>query len=884
MSEPKTFTGVRREKQTRWTVRFADVASRSLITVGGIGTIAAILLVFVFLASVVVPMFDSPTVDAEQTTKLAWGEDKLLRVTIDEYRTMGWALNASGSIIVFRADTGEIIQRKPLFNDAEMTAVSFSVDGPSVAVGFADGSVRLGKIDFSADMLDISKQRDDIRKLLEDLPPGGVVPFGGGIAQRMDQGGYRHQKIDIAFEEPVKIGVSPVRLVDHYADERRTVLCALTADNKLVHTAIRRITAIDGTVRLRPSKKSDLPFQPRSAEPLKLLLTGLGDGVILAWQDGHAARFDCRSADEVALAEEVDLIPDHDATLTACDLLLGRVTIMAGDSRGRISAWFPTRPADAKTVDGQTLVLAHQLPSTADAAVTSFDMSVRTRMCLAGFADGSVRLFHVTTQRQLSELASGSGTPVSTVAIAPKDDALYAANSDGLWSCSLDPKHPEVTLAALFLPVWYEGYNEPEHVWQAGGGSSDLEPKLGLYPLIFGTLKATFYSMLFGAPLALLAAIYTSEFLSPRAKAKIKPTIELMASLPSVVLGFLAGLVIAQFVEKHVSQVLTTFVTVPVMVLMGAFLWQLLSQRTTIVYAWLRLPAILVLGLFGVGLGWLLGPVAQEALFAGDIMKWLNGQTEAPPFAGAPLECLAGQSLGGAGAWFFLLLPLSALAVAVTTGLYVNPWMRVRFGNETRRQFAVMNLLKYLVGVASTLVVAYVLSVLFANGMGDPRGHRELVDTYVPRNSLVVGVIMGFAIIPIIYTIAEDALSTVPEHLRSASLGAGATPWQTALRIVIPTAMSGLFSALMIGLGRAVGETMIVLMAAGNTPILEMNIFNGFRTLAANIATEMPEAARDSTHYRTLFLAALTLFVMTFAVNTVAEVVRQRFRRRAYQL
>jgi phosphate transport system permease protein len=320
------------------------------------------------------------------------------------------------------------------------------------------------------------------------------------------------------------------------------------------------------------------------------------------------------------------------------------------------------------------------------------------------------------------------------------------------------------------------------------------------------------------------------------------------------------------------------------MVLLGASLWQLLSQRTTIVHAWLRLPAILVLGIIGVGLGWLLGPVAQNVLFAGDVMQWLNGQTEAPAFAGNPFEWLAGQSLGGAGAWFFLLLPLSALGVAITTGVYVNPWMRVRFGNETRRRFAVMNLLKYLAGVTATLVIAYFLSVLFTNGMGDPRGHRELVDTYVQRNSLVVGVIMGFAIIPIIYTIAEDALSTVPEHLRSASLGAGATPWQTALRIVIPTAMSGLFSALMIGLGRAVGETMIVLMAAGNTPILEMNIFNGFRTLAANIATEMPEAARDSTHYRTLFLAALTLFVMTFAVNTVAEVVRQRFRRRAYQL
>jgi phosphate transport system permease protein len=154
----------------------------------------------------------------------------------------------------------------------------------------------------------------------------------------------------------------------------------------------------------------------------------------------------------------------------------------------------------------------------------------------------------------------------------------------------------------------------------------------------------------------------------------------------------------------------------------------------------------------------------------------------------------------------------------------------------------------------------------------------------VQRNALVVGFVMGFLIIPIIYTISEDALSAVPDHLRSASLGAGATRWQTAVRIVVPTAMSGLFSALMIGLGRAVGETMVVLMAAGNTPVLEMSVFNGFRTLSANIATELPEAVRDSTHYRTLFLAALTLFAMTFVINTAAEMVRLRFRKKALEL
>jgi phosphate transport system permease protein len=96
--------------------------------------------------------------------------------------------------------------------------------------------------------------------------------------------------------------------------------------------------------------------------------------------------------------------------------------------------------------------------------------------------------------------------------------------------------------------------------------------------------------------------------------------------------------------------------------------------------------------------------------------------------------------------------------------------------------------------------------------------------------------------------------------------------------------MSGIFSAVMIGLGRAVGETMIVLMAAGNTPVMEWNLFNGFRTLSANIAVELPEAVRNSTHYRTLFLAALVLFVITFVLNTIAETVRMRYRRKAVEL
>jgi phosphate transport system permease protein len=146
------------------------------------------------------------------------------------------------------------------------------------------------------------------------------------------------------------------------------------------------------------------------------------------------------------------------------------------------------------------------------------------------------------------------------------------------------------------------------------------------------------------------------------------------------------------------------------------------------------------------------------------------------------------------------------------------------------------------------------------------------------RNALIVGIAMGFAVIPIVFSIAEDAIFAVPKALSFGSLALGATPWQTLVRVVLPTASPGIFSGLMIGLGRAVGETMIVLMAAGNTPIMDLNIFEGLRTLSANVAVEMPEAEVDSTHFRILFLSGLVLFVVTFILNTTAEMVRQRLR------
>jgi phosphate transport system permease protein len=208
--------------------------------------------------------------------------------------------------------------------------------------------------------------------------------------------------------------------------------------------------------------------------------------------------------------------------------------------------------------------------------------------------------------------------------------------------------------------------------------------------------------------------------------------------------------------------------------------------------------------------------------------------------------------------------------------------MRIRFGSLPRFQFALANMIKFLAAVLVSILLAYLLAWVLAASGFDSRG--GLFDSYVQRNALVVGFVMGFAIIPIIYTVSEDALSTVPQHLRSASLGCGATPWQTTWRVVVPTAASGLFSAVMIGFGRAIGETMIMLMATGNVPITELNVFSGFRSLSANIAEEMSEAAQWGTHFRLLFFTGLLLLVLTFCINTLAESVRISFRRRARQL
>jgi phosphate transport system permease protein len=851
-----------RNRRTRWAVRVADRVAAACISVGGIGTILAVSAVFLFLASVVVPLFTKGDAKPVASVPVGAKEPRApLHIGLDEYRIAAWTLDSDGVVRVFRADTGDSVTTSRVAPADSLVATSFDVASRSFALGFSDGSLRFGRIVFRTDFPDASSLPAEAAS----LPVGGALVVDGAVVQKTPDGTLRRQTFQAPIEASVPSVVrGAVRTVDHITMGSGYLFAAVGQGDTVAVCHVDRVeNEFTGDVSLSVRRG----VLAREGEvPERVLVAEAGSTVYVVDAAGRATVWDTRDVTAPTVAASAVLVGEG-RRVTALAPLLGRSTILVGTDDGAVSTWFRyTTERENRGQSDETSTLANaQRFAGHGAPVTALAASARERVFVAGFGDGRVRVLQATSGKRIADFEAGGG-PVGELAFTPKSDGLAVFGlGSGLHVYDLDLEHPEVTLRALFRPVWYEGYPYPEHVWQSSAGTDDFEPKLGLWPLVFGTLKATFYSMLFGVPLALLAAIFTSEFVSPGARPRLKTLIESMASLPSVVLGFLAALVIAPFVQRVVPSVMVGFILIPVALLSTAYVWQLLPQtlvrRLDRFRLWIALATLPV----SVLLSAVLGPWMERAFFGGDMMAWLAG------------------GIGGAfGGWFILALPVSAFAAALLVGRITGRAIRDVAARSTRLRVATLDVGRFALGVALTLGLSAAFAAALSAVGADPRG--GMMGTYVQRNALVVGFVMGFAIIPIIYTISEDALSAVPSHLRAASLGAGATPWQTAIRIVLPTAMSGLFSAVMIGLGRAVGETMIVLMAAGNTPVLEMNVFSGFRTLSANIAVELPEAVRNSTHYRTLFLAALLLFTMTFVINTVAEIVRMRFRKRSAQI
>ncbi len=718
-------------------VRIADRVASVVIRLGGVFVIIVVAAIFVFVGREALPLFRSAQVELLTNAPLpAVGSEMMPRlVGIDEYETYAYRLNSTGTVQLTRLDTWQPWTNLPALSLQKHPASS-AYRSPSkdhLYIGTADGYVLLAQIKFSPQYTANGRTveaRFSEDTLLKVSDSGSRVTH---IFGRHDTGGKAH-------------------------------FAALCADGKLVVGSY--LEGEDTKINTLPAKFT----VPVTA----FAIDGEGRKLLVVTDDGKLHHWFLEDTLEKPFAVYDAGSPTR--KITALEWIIGNNAALLGFSDGTIEEWFGVREKEDDVLRPYKKIRSFEpLPK----SVTAIVPSGRDKGFLAASEDGTVKLYFTTSERTLATVKAAER--IEALCYAPKLTSFLAVTPSqraGLWT--VDNPHPEISFKALFGKVWYEGYDAPEYNWQSTGGSDDFESKFSLVPLTIGTLKGAFYGLLFAIPVAVLAAIYTSQFMSYRLRALVKPSVEIMAALPSVVIGFLAGLWLAPLMERHVISIGCMILIAPVLILLA-------------VSAWHHMPT-----------------------------RW---RTRIPH-----------------GMELTVILPL--LVVAFLVAIQLGPWLEgILFGGDFRQ---------------------WVFNVT---------GQQ-----FEQRNSIVIGFAMGFAVIPIIYTISEDALMNVPTHFISGSLALGASRWQTATRIILPTASPGIFSAVMVGFGRAVGETMIVLMATGNTPILSFSPFNGMRTLSANIAVEIPEAPVSGTLYRVLFLAAILLFVLTFAVNTVAELIRQRLR------
>ena len=724
----------------RWRL-LKDRAARYGFAVGGVSTIVFVVAIAFYLVWVVLPLFRPA--EAEPVAGFA-AAGTAAALVADEYGETGARHMADGRVEFLRlADGARLGGARPLPPGARATAYGRAEPSTGVfAYGLDDGRAVVLKQAFR-----VSYPQD--RRV---VTPALERPLG---------------------EEPLVLdegGAAVVRIAVQDADEEATVV-GLLDDGRvvLVHLA-KTVSLLDESVSLERSA-SEVPAPGHPVD--HLLLDRRQQALYLAARDGRLSHYDVRDKTAPRLVERLRLVPEG-RELTALAFLNGDYSLLAGDSGGTIRQWTLVR------MEGEQRLRAIRAFEAFGAPVVAIAPEQARKGFAAAAADGTVGVFHSTAHRTL--LRRPADPPPRLLAFAPRADWLLLEGGGRLALWRVRNEHPEVSWQALWGRVWYEGYDRPMWIWQSSAATDDFEPKYSLTPLAFGTLKAAFYAMLLAVPLSILGAIYTAQFMAPRMRQAVKPVIEIMEALPTVVLGFLAGLWLAPYVEKHLPGLFAVALALPPALLLAAWLWRHtpLSLRRWVPDGW------------------------EAAL----LLPWVAAVTWAGVAASGPLE----------------------------------DWL---FGGDMR--------------------------LWLTKEMGIP---------FDQRNAIVVGLAMGFAVIPTIFSIAEDAIFGVPRHLIHGSLALGATPWQTLVRVVLLTASPGIFSAIMIGLGRAVGETMIVLMATGNTPVMDFSPFQGFRTLSANIAVELPESEVGSTHYRVLFLGGLVLFVATFVLNTAAEMVRQRLRRR----
>lgn len=840
-------------------MRVADQVSGLVIKGGGSIVLLSVLGIFAYLAFVVVPLFERGEISESRVTTLDSG---LGLPIIDPYNRAMALVSDDGSVRVYELSSGEMVSEPRRIDDAQQpTAIANNRNGALVAAGFADGTIRLGSITF----------RESTEVGRPPTPDRVVWVHDGDILEVVGPDRVRRSTLEFELGDPIELteGDGAVVRLEYQIDTTgRQVLVAVREDGTVLVNTIRMIRPLGGTGAPRARLSTTTFNVDPAAIDRWFFVTSDGNHVLSLSEQGDLRRF-TKEGSAFELAETVRAV-NEGSRATAATMILGGSSILIGDDRGTIYSWHVATGEIDGVPGSRALAKAHEFVG-ANTAVADIAPSLRDRSIIVLGLDGGVRIRHVTSEKIIADFDSTLERPI-TARISPKNDGIVVLDASGRVAIrDFEEGYPEFSVKALFGKVHYEGQLDAQYVYQSSSGSDSAETKLSVMPLIFGSLKATIFAMLFAVPVGVLAAVYTSEFLNPGVRKLVKPGVEMMASLPSVVLGFVAAIIVAPYVAYVLPSVLVLFATLPISVLLLAHLWQMVPMHVRARFnAWQQLALVLMACGLGVLVASAMGPWFEATLFAPDkesgvasidIRRWLNGEY--------------GNAWPG---WFVVLLGPVALALTVAQSMFVTRRIDRRLSGQTELFVAGVMLVRFVAMLALTVVGSVLLAFMLQALGYDPRD--SIFGTFTQRNTLVVAMIMGFAVIPIIYTISEDSLRAVPDSLRTASLGAGATPWQTAVRIVIPVAGSGIFSACMIGFGRAAGETMIVLMATGNTPEMSWNIFGGFRTLSANIAVELPEAPKGSTHYRVLFLCGLVLFIMTFTINTAAEIVRQIVRAR----
>ncbi|NLW03733.1 MAG: phosphate ABC transporter permease, partial [Pseudomonadaceae bacterium] len=341
---------------------------------------------------------------------------------------------------------------------------------------------------------------------------------------------------------------------------------------------------------------------------------------------GQLDVYNTQNLNSIALDHSVQLATANQQ-VTQLIFQLGQQSLLVGNNQGQISQWFMVRNAD----NAQRLTHIRTL-KLGDAPIAFLEAEQRRKGFVAIDTTGRAGVFNTTAEKKALDLQLLTDSKPALISLAPRASMLLVQDNQGVvHNFAIDNQHPETSLKSLWGKVWYEGYEEPEYTWQSSSASTEFEPKFSLTPLAFGTLKAAFYAMLLSVPLAVCGAMYTAYFMAPAVRNKVKPVIELMEALPTVILGFFAGLFLAPFMESHLTGVFALLVIMPLGILTFAFAWaQLPAKIRHLVPENWHLVLVIPLVVFLSWFSFVMSQPLEIWFFAGDMRNWLTNDLGIP--------------------------------------------------------------------------------------------------------------------------------------------------------------------------------------------------------------------------------------------------------------